>query len=575
MIENTNYYWNLIKRSQDGQRNSFVELAGFYQKDVYLYALKLTGNIAYAEKITNDVFIKAWEHIKYLNENSPFHLWLNGLTVSITTSSFQSKNKIESSGKELILSNENDKIFINLTPKVRLLLILHDLEGYSVSDCAVMINEKKTSDLFKDLAKTRKLFIDQKTISILESYTEEAWRKLTQDFEYWIADIQSDDQLPEDLLALKNYRKLLNNFIAENKPSELLLVGLKEKLYDESKIQEEKKKKELENKRKLNLAAGHELDLNEEEKKIFANTADKNELLTDEAAKIFSNPEDSKDKFSIRLNLVNKQKHFVKNLSYVLIAMNAVVIFFIVGNLVQNVTWKADSYSQITGENGTFKNTEIGVGDILKTKINEKLKIDIQSVGDISLHSNTAVEILNCELDNNQLKLVSGEISLNTDIYYNRFSVKVADAVIHDYGSSSTISYLPELNKKRINVNRGGVKVQIDKQIIPVPEDYIYIFGDITSFNKHCSAKYIKHLRKLKIPISISHDLGNVLSYSTKKDAITLWVLLNNADMVARNMIYKKITSYFKLPANTTESGLLSRNPKMMQLLLDDMEWQL
>ncbi len=562
MIENTTYYWNLITRAQNGQKNSFIELANFYKKNVYLHALKLNGSIATAEAVTNDVFLKAWKHIKYLSENSPFNLWLNGLTISVSASYYQGKGKKNISSKthkELIIANDFDKKFIKLTPRQRILLILHDLEGYSVSDILIMLNEKKLTCLAKDLDKARNVFVDENAINLIKSYSEKDWRKLTQDFEYWISDVKCEETLSPELKLLKDYRTLLNNFLANNLPSDALLDDLKIKINEESKSLKENNSPTVNN----NIRT----QIKESNKDQFK--------LTYEAAEIFSNPDDVKEKFSKKLNIVRRHKRLLKNFSLLLVVTNLIVIFFVVSNIYQNVSWGAKSNSKFSVKNNEETNLTINVGDVISTIDDEFIYIEVPSVGTITLLPNSQIKVLKTETDDNQIKLLNGQIKLITNTFFNRFSVLVDNISIEDFGSSSTITFLPESSQKNIIVDKGGVNIASNNKIIPIPENYIYNIGNIASFYNKSSSEYINSVCNLKLPISSSNELKKILARSIKVDGITLWAMMNNADKSARELIFNRLAKYFEIPEGITKNEILNNNNEIMKLFLEDIEWQL
>lgn len=562
MIENTTYYWNLITRAQNGHKNSFIELANFYKKMVYLHALKLNGSIAVAEAVTNDVFLKAWQHIKYLNENSPFNLWLNGLTISVSASYYQGKGKkciSSKKQKELILANDFDKKFIKLSPRQRILLILHDLEGYSVSDILVMLNEKKLTSLSKDLDNARNLFLDKNAVNLIKSYSEKEWRKLTQDFEYWLTHIKSEKNLTPALKLLNNYRLLLNDFLAKNLPSDCLLDDLKIKINEECKSHKGNNNPNVKEKVKTKIK--------ESNKDQFK--------LTYDAAEIFSNTDDVKEQFSKKLNTVKRRKRILKNFSFLLVLTNLIIIIFVVGNIYQNVSWGAKSNSKFSVKNNEETNLTINAGDVISTIDDEFIYIEVPSVGTITLLPNSNIKVLNTETDNNQIEVLNGQIKLNTNTFYNRFSVLVDNISIEDFGSSSTITFLPESSQKNIIVDKGELNITSNNKIIPIPENYLYNIGNIASFYNKSSSKYINSVCNLKLPISSSNELKKILSRSIKEDGITLWAMMNNADKSARELIFTRLTKYFEIPKSVTKNGILNHNNEMMKLLLEEIEWQL
>lgn len=56
--------------------DGFARLIGEHQRQVYSMALRLTGNAAAADDITQETFISAWKHMKSFRGESSFKTWL-------------------------------------------------------------------------------------------------------------------------------------------------------------------------------------------------------------------------------------------------------------------------------------------------------------------------------------------------------------------------------------------------------------------------------------------------------------------------------------------------------------------
>lgn len=66
--------------------NAFALLIEEYQRLVYAVALRLTGNAAAAEDITQETFIAAWRHIKDFRGESSLKTWLMRIAANKTRS---------------------------------------------------------------------------------------------------------------------------------------------------------------------------------------------------------------------------------------------------------------------------------------------------------------------------------------------------------------------------------------------------------------------------------------------------------------------------------------------------------
>lgn len=70
----------LIVDYLEGDETALSFLVDRYLKDVYGFACHLTGNIAAAEDIAQESFIKAWKNIRKFRQGSNFKTWIFTIT---------------------------------------------------------------------------------------------------------------------------------------------------------------------------------------------------------------------------------------------------------------------------------------------------------------------------------------------------------------------------------------------------------------------------------------------------------------------------------------------------------------
>jgi len=66
----------LIQRAQAGDREAYDALIESYWKVIYRQLVGLTSNTHSAEDLTQDVFLKAWAHLKSFTAGTNFRAWL-------------------------------------------------------------------------------------------------------------------------------------------------------------------------------------------------------------------------------------------------------------------------------------------------------------------------------------------------------------------------------------------------------------------------------------------------------------------------------------------------------------------
>ncbi len=70
----------LIRRLAQGDRAAFRELVETHKKGIFFHALEMVGNIADAEDISQEVFLKAFRSIKTFKQDARLSSWLYRIT---------------------------------------------------------------------------------------------------------------------------------------------------------------------------------------------------------------------------------------------------------------------------------------------------------------------------------------------------------------------------------------------------------------------------------------------------------------------------------------------------------------
>ena len=71
MIENS-----LIRQIIDGATHRYAELVQLHQSEVFALIVRIVGNEAEAEELTQDVFLKAYTNLRQFKAKSSFSTWL-------------------------------------------------------------------------------------------------------------------------------------------------------------------------------------------------------------------------------------------------------------------------------------------------------------------------------------------------------------------------------------------------------------------------------------------------------------------------------------------------------------------
>ena len=171
-----------IERSRQGDAESFEVLYGLHKRRVYSLCLRMTGNTAEAEDLTQEAFLQVYRKIATFRGESAFSTWLHRLSVNVvlmhlrkrglTVVSLEETLEPQEDGpkrdvgmRDNVLAGAIDRVSLqraieNLPPGYRIMFVLHDVEGYEHNEIAEMMGcsiGNSKSQLHKARMKLREL----------------------------------------------------------------------------------------------------------------------------------------------------------------------------------------------------------------------------------------------------------------------------------------------------------------------------------------------------------------------------------------------------------------------------------
>ena len=152
-----------IERAKGGDAGSFEALYALHKRRVYSLCLRMTGNTAEAEDLTQEAFLQLYRKIATFRGESAFSTWLHRLAVNVVLMHLRRKGLPQVSleetlepsqddgprkdigARDLTLSGSIDRVTLeraieNLPPGYRLVFVLHDVEGYEHNEIAEMLD---------------------------------------------------------------------------------------------------------------------------------------------------------------------------------------------------------------------------------------------------------------------------------------------------------------------------------------------------------------------------------------------------------------------------------------------------
>jgi RNA polymerase sigma-70 factor (ECF subfamily) len=153
----------IIALVQAGDHIAFAQLYSLHKRRIYSLCLRMVGNVAEAEDLTQEAFLQLHRKISTFRGDSAFSTWLHRLAINVVLMYLRKKglpvvsmdeamepasegNLSRSFGSsDLTLTGSIDRMALEnavaaLPAGYRLVFVLHDVEGYEHHEIAIMLN---------------------------------------------------------------------------------------------------------------------------------------------------------------------------------------------------------------------------------------------------------------------------------------------------------------------------------------------------------------------------------------------------------------------------------------------------
>jgi RNA polymerase sigma-70 factor (ECF subfamily) len=153
-----------IRFAQQGDASAFEHIYRLHSRRVYALCLRMVGNPAEAEDLTQDAFLQLFRKIGTFRGESAFSTWLHRLSVNVVLMKLRKKTLPETSleestdpedeangprreigGPDLLLTGSIDRVHLEraieqLPPGYRQVFVLHDVQGYEHNEFAGLMD---------------------------------------------------------------------------------------------------------------------------------------------------------------------------------------------------------------------------------------------------------------------------------------------------------------------------------------------------------------------------------------------------------------------------------------------------
>lgn len=154
---------DVLARAQAGDHHAFAQLYSMHKRRIYSLCLRMVGNVAEAEDLTQEAFLQLHRKIATFRGDSAFSTWLHRLAINVVLMHLRKKGLSvisldeameptpeEGPGRsfgapDLSLTGSIDRLALeraisDLPAGYRLIFVLHDIEGYEHNEIAAMLD---------------------------------------------------------------------------------------------------------------------------------------------------------------------------------------------------------------------------------------------------------------------------------------------------------------------------------------------------------------------------------------------------------------------------------------------------
>jgi RNA polymerase sigma-70 factor (ECF subfamily) len=141
-----------VALAKGGDQQAFERLYRDHYGRVYSLALRMTGG-EWAEDLTQEVFVRAWQKLTTFREEAAFGTWLHRLAVNLLLSrreTLRRREKKQQAGGEFLervagrnevpgVGMDLENAIQRLPDRARQVFVLYDVEGYPHAEIAQMM----------------------------------------------------------------------------------------------------------------------------------------------------------------------------------------------------------------------------------------------------------------------------------------------------------------------------------------------------------------------------------------------------------------------------------------------------
>jgi RNA polymerase sigma-70 factor (ECF subfamily) len=164
----------VLVRAREGEAEAFALIYDRYSRFIHSYAYRLLGNQTQADDVTQDTFLRAWQRLGQLRDDSRLESWLYAIASNLCTDVLRRRRLISwlpLGPKHEALPDdcselagalaEHDlvrRVLRDLPPTYAVPLVLRHVEGFSCPEIAEIL-DISVDNVWQRLSRARELFV--------------------------------------------------------------------------------------------------------------------------------------------------------------------------------------------------------------------------------------------------------------------------------------------------------------------------------------------------------------------------------------------------------------------------------
>jgi len=223
------------------------------------------------------------------------------------------------------------------------------------------------------------------------------------------------------------------------------------------------------------------------------------------------------------------------------------------------------------GSTGVENKGQLAVGQWLETGGDSRAQIDVSSIGQVEVDSNTRLRLVQTQPTEHRVELERGKMSARIWAPPRLFFVDTPSAVAADLGCAYTLE-VDEHGGSLLRVTAGWVALELKDRESIVPSGAACQtrtgIGPGTPYFEDASIDFQHSLSTIDFDTDVAAKklaLDDMLKRSRPRDTLTLWHLLPRVDVNARALLFDKMASFVPPPSGVTKEGILQLDQKMLE----------